>query len=85
MPVLLITSATLVPVMIHFTCDSCHFRVFADVIWFPNNIGDTQSQRVRRTPNPFASPIQYMSTDHCGLHMTMTEQLLNGSDVVTVC
>ena len=45
----------------------------------PSN--DTASA-VKRTSNTTAASIQHMGVDHCGLDILVTQQLLNGADVI---
>ncbi len=42
------------------------------------------SQGIDRTSNSSAAPIQYMGVDHDGFHIFVTEQFLNGSDILAI-
>ncbi len=42
------------------------------------------SQGIDRTANFSATPIQYMGVDHGGFHVFVTEQFLNGSDIIGI-
>ena len=42
------------------------------------------SQGIDRTSNSSATPIPYMGVDHGGFHVFVTEQFLNGSDIIAI-
>ena len=43
-----------------------------------------RSKRIRRTPDPFSTTVQYVSVDHRRGHVFVAEQFLNRADVVAV-
>ena len=56
----------------------------ADLASFGRPILKRRSDDIRGTKNAEPAPIEYMAIDHGGVDVTMAEQFLNRSYVVTV-